>query len=81
MIIVVVFVLGGRMLNLSRITVLLSDNELDALVILARNERRDARSQASIIIRKELLRLKLLDPEFKQSEPKLQEAKHGPNNS
>jgi hypothetical protein len=69
------------MLNLSRITVLLSDIELDALVILARNERRDARSQASIIIRKELLRLKLLDPESKQSKSELQEAQHGPNNS
>ena len=65
------------MLNLSRITVLLSDNELNALVVLARNERRDARSQASIIIRKELIRLKLLDPEFKQPESILKEPNHG----
>jgi len=54
------------MLNICKVMVLLSDDELSALVNLARNERRDARSQAGVIIRDELIKRRLLEPSVKK---------------
>ncbi len=46
--------------DFGRITVTLAAEERDALRVLAQHERRDARRQAAVIIRRELERLGLL---------------------
>jgi hypothetical protein len=48
---------------LTRLTVTLKTTERDALRILALQERRDTGDQAAIIIRSELERLGLLEPD------------------
>jgi hypothetical protein len=47
----------------------LTECERSALSRLARHERRDPRDQAALIIRRELERLGLIEPEVKHDEP------------
>ena len=46
----------------------LNDSERVALFKLARHERRDPRDQAALIIRRELERLGLIEPEIKHAD-------------
>jgi hypothetical protein len=48
---------------MAKIMILLKDTERDALVILARNEFRDPRTQARLVIVRELERAGLIQPE------------------
>jgi len=45
-----------------RITVTLQSDEREALLLLARQERRDLRAQAALLIRRGLEELELLEP-------------------
>jgi len=47
---------------MNRITVNLQQDEREALVVLAEQERRDLRQQAAVILRQELERRGLLSP-------------------
>lgn len=56
-------------LNLRRITVTLEADERDALKALAQQERREARLQAALIIRRELQRRGLLPADGMADDP------------
>jgi hypothetical protein len=57
-----------------RLQVILEPEEADALLKLASAELREPREQMRLIIRRELVRKRLLQPERKRQQP--QEARH-----
>lgn len=62
--------------ELRRITVTLAADERDALLSLARQERRDARRQAAVIIRRELQRRGLLPDDVTAADDRPPEVHH-----